>query len=272
MQNYNPLEFKSDFSESRVQMISELDSTDATKAFEILQSINEILSNELNKISIKDDNSKINLWKLFFDLKNETEKLNINCLFQSTMSSLLKNTIELKEVQETKETKEVKESEKVKVAFLKKDIINTTEDKKVTTPDDIDPDDMTRDINLFSNSNPKDKELVETVKKEVKSSEIFILNKPEYRFLLKIDDITGVIWVVSNRSHAQRLKISSKVIPITETQKNKFIRQRSGYSNKTDNPVFDFQASYISQASKPAIYDEWKTLINNTYGMFAQSN
>lgn len=239
MQNYNPLEFKSDFSESRVQMISELDSTDATKAFEILQSINEILSNELNKISIKDDNSKINLWKLFFDLKNETEKLNINCLFQSTMSSLLKNT---------------------------------TEPKEVLPPNDVDPDDMTRDINLFSNSNPKDKELVETVKKEVKSSEIFILNKPEYRFLLKIDDITGVIWVVSNRSHAQRLKISSKVIPITETQKNKFTRQRSGYSNKTDNPVFDFQASYISQASKPAIYDEWKTIINNTYEMFAQSN
>lgn len=246
MQNYNPLEFKSNFSESRQQMISSLNYIDAEKAFEILRQINGILSEETSKISINQDNSKLNLWKLLVDLKDEMEKLNINCLFQSTM-------LNVPAVPETQKEEEVQE-------------------KQTEIPVDIDPSDISRDINLFSNCKSVDKTLVETVKEQVKDSEILITNKPEYKFLLKLDDIEGVIWITSNKSHAKRLKISSRVIPITESQKNKFTRQRTGYSDKTDNPIFDFQASYLTRASKPSIYNDWKNLITNTYEMFKDTN
>ena len=256
---YDSLKFTSAFNKTRYQMIDDMKAEEASEAVNILNSMAEPIKAQIKDI---DMTKSPNLWMLLKDLSEELEKLSTQSTFQSTMLGLGLISTPAKE-------KNTCPPEPTPVQLPMKDIIETSTTTNVET-DEIDEG---RDRNLFSNSRTtKNAALVKEAEKINKQTEICIPNNPKYKFILKLDTITGVIWVTKNRSTAKDIKISRKVVPVTDAVKTKFVKNRTGYSDKNSNPIFDFTASYIAKMDNEKRYKSWEAYIYETYDILANTN
>lgn len=292
MANYNPIEFKSNFKQTRSQMINEFNYDDAAKSVQVMCELNRILN---NAITVTDENKSPMLWRLYVDLKDELEKLNINCLFQSTFAAQK----EIKVTTENNIAKMVSNMSTASTPEARLTEMKTENDSKAVSdytpnvnPGEIlfgetetppvessnileeylDTRDSIRDINLFNNVDLKDRELAKKENEEVKKTEILVPNAPEYKFLLKLDNVSKVLFVTKNLSKAKMIKISKNVIPITESTKNKFTKQRSGFNEPTPGSRYNFKASFISGEINEKKYNDWCEYVAEVYRVFANKN
>ena len=257
---YDSLKFTSAFNKTRYQMIDDMKAEEASKAVNILNSMAEPIKAQIKDIDMI---KTPNLWMLLKDLSEELEKLSTQSTFQSTM-------LGLGLVSKPVEEKNTRPPELTPVQLPMKEIIEQPFTEPVATDEEVDEG---RDRNLFSNSRTtRNAALIKEAEKINKQTEICIPNNPKYKFILKLDTITGVIWVTKNRSTAKDIRISRKVVPVTDAVKTKFVKNRTGYSDKNTNPIFDFTASYIAKMDNEKRYKSWEAYIYETYDILANTN
>lgn len=100
---------------------------------------------------------------------------------------------------------------------------------------------------------------------------IQIQNKKEYTFRLEMDDIKGIIRLTKNKDRKSFTRITDRNIPITESQKWSFHRERSGYS-ETITSRYNFIGSFIDRDKSPNVYYRWKNFIVYKYKELKQKN
>ena len=90
-----------------------------------------------------------------------------------------------------------------------------------------------------------------------------IENQLIFTHMLHYDWVTGIIWLSKNNTKGKSIRITSKDVPITITEKDKFYYNRSGWgviSNNGKNPC-----SYISKEKSPDTFKYWVKFIYDKY-------
>lgn len=93
---------------------------------------------------------------------------------------------------------------------------------------------------------------------------ILIDNQKAFTFFIHYDWRYGLIWLSKHTSKGEKIRITTKDIPISTNEKDKFYRSRSGWGAFPEAGLMK-ECSYVLEGNNPHIFKYWKDFMYDRY-------
>ena len=89
-------------------------------------------------------------------------------------------------------------------------------------------------------------------------------NQKAFTFMLHYDWENGIIWLSKQTSKSNKIRITSKDVPISTSEKDIFYKSRTAWGT-IPNAGITKECSYVSSIKNPQIFEHWKKFMYDRY-------